>query len=96
MTNRTTITLYARQKTLFLRLYDSLAGRCEQCGAEVFASSHESAASVLRITLPEVSGLIESGVLHAMNAPGGGSLICCNSLVIASSHYGKGVQNKTP
>ena len=95
MTNRTTITIFTRQKTLIIPVDAALVGRCERCDTEVFSVSRESAASVLGVAYPAILELIKSGVLHALPAPLNATVICSNSLCLAASHFTEEVQTKT-
>jgi hypothetical protein len=80
MKKRTRITVVTRQ-TVVAR---QLRVRCQQCGAEVPIVTAENAAGVLQTTPQEIHGLLVSGELHAVEEPSGTSLICGNSLFVAT------------
>jgi hypothetical protein len=85
MANRTTITIYTRQKTSLHAVTGTCILPCWRCNADVIALSPEQAAGVLQLTVRAVAELSKSGALHAITAPSGAPLICGNSLFVASA-----------
>ena len=80
MAKQTKITIET-DSLLILRGRIPLRARCQQCNAEAEMIPLDGVGVISNLQPSEVEAWIESEDLHRSQAPGGGQLICLNSLL---------------